>query len=128
MKRSLTRELVFLALVFCALLWLRNERGRGESYSSIERWLESDIKSLETSVALYESEFGVFPRSLSALIEVDPPSVEVLPLDPWGAEYILELDPSGARFRIGSYGSDGKPGGTDSAVDTFSAYRDILES
>ena len=40
-----------------------------------------------------------------------------VPLDPWGNAYFYQLSQNGMDFEVGSYGSDGQPGGEGDAAD-----------
>lgn len=122
MKGSTARAFVLLALIFSVLLWLLNERGHCGFSMSTETRIKTDILSLERSVAFYRRDFGAFPSRWSGLIEADPAYLEGIPLDPWGLEYRLEVDPFGTRFRIGCYGRDGEPGGKGSDEDYFAGW------
>ena len=122
MKSSTTSGLFAIALTSCLLLWQLSQRDHGGFYKSTETRLKVDIKVLESAVAFYEAELDEFPRRLSVLTEGREPFMNALPLDPWCAEYIFELGPSGENFRIGTYGADGLPGGKGAKKDIFSEW------
>lgn len=87
------------------------------------------MTSLQTSVDLYRLDVGRLPTAEQGLgVLIAAPSGEAnwlgpylardaLPIDPWGNAYAYEVDPSGARYRIVSYGSDGRPGGAGVSAD-----------
>ncbi len=95
------------------------------------------LKQLASAVQLYYADHSDFPttaQGLDALVNrpVAPPVPDNypsggyldstrVPLDPWKNEYIyLSPGRAGLVFEIVSYGSDGEPGGTDTAKDLSS--------
>jgi len=86
---------------------------------------KAQIQNLKTAVMSYRLEFKKFPDNLDQLVNnsknksfLDPPKV---PKDPWGNDFIYKKPGSnGAQYEIISYGSDGSPGGTDTAADISS--------
>ena len=109
-------------LAIGALIVMADKRQSG-CYRGVETRSLTDIKMLEHAVMFYEAEFEVPLLTWSQLMEPDPPFVNEIPLDPWGAEYLLEVDPSHESFRIGTYGEDGIPGGSGDDADVFSEWR-----
>lgn len=87
---------------------------------------KAQIQNLKTALMSYRLEFKKFPDNLDQLVNnsknktfLDPPQV---PKDPWGNDYVYKKPgPNGAPYEIVCYGSDGSPGGTDTASDISSA-------
>jgi general secretion pathway protein G len=51
---------------------------------------ESDVRTLESAISLYEIDHGSYPPSLQALTQKGPsgkPYVKEVPKDPWGGSY-----------------------------------------
>jgi general secretion pathway protein G len=90
------------------------------------------ITNLAAAVDLFRVDSGRLPtrdEGLDVLLHTPSDQVEWLgpylakdhiPDDPWGHPYVYQLDDTGMRFSIISYGSDGKPGGSGSAKDISS--------
>lgn len=83
-----------------------------------------DIMELEKAVTAYSLRNGYkYPISLGLLVVPDEGGFrclesDQLPVDPWGNAYGYEHhSDKGIKPRIFSYGSDGLPGGTGSALD-----------
>ena len=87
----------------------------------------TDIKSLETALDLYRLDNSVYPteeQGLEALVNKPSGSpeprkwkqyIKELPKDPWGEDYIYEVD--GDKTTILSYGADLQEGGEGTAAD-----------
>ena len=95
---------------------------------------KANLKVLHEAVLMFKLDTGRYPteeEGLTALIE-EPTDVEgwqsggylestELPTDPWGREFIFQLDPeSGKAFVIISYGADGEEEGEDYDADLYS--------
>ena len=117
------KGIVLFYLVLFGVSWLQQPPLGRICYFGTETRVLTDIKTLEAAVMFYEAEFEVPLLTWSQLMEPDPPFVNEIPLDPWGAEYLLEVDPSHESFRIGTYGEDGIPGGSGDDADVFSEWR-----
>jgi general secretion pathway protein G len=90
---------------------------------------KAQIESFEKALNLFRLHTGRFPSTAEGLnaLMVKPVNVrgwsgpyleKEIPLDPWGNKYSYRLPGSkGKEFDIVSLGSDGQPGGTDSAAD-----------
>lgn len=98
---------------------------------------QADIDALKTAVNMYERDNFCVPsqqQGLEALIAKPAGSPDAvnwkkggyldsskLPVDPWNHPYVyFAPGRSGEPFEIVSFGSDGKPGGTDGAADISS--------
>ncbi len=89
--------------------------------------IEAFAKALDT----FRLDTGRYPTSAEGLSALMTKPVNVrtwngpylakeIPLDPWGKAYIYKNPGSrGREFDILSYGSDGQPGGADSAADVL---------
>jgi general secretion pathway protein G len=88
-------------------------------FTGTQTRIKADIKSIESSVKLYKGTKFRFPESLEELVEDDPPFIEGgrIPKDPWGREYYYNPPLSGSDFEVGTYGSDGTPGGESDDAD-----------
>ena len=77
-----------------------------------------DLIALGRLLSQYEVAKGRFPDSLSDLGQ----AAAAYPSDPWGRSYKYQVMLGGKRYRLGSLGSDGRPGGAgdeqDLLVDT----------
>ena len=97
----------------------------------------AQLQTLRTALQLYRMEQGGFPtqeQGLNALCQKPtlPPVPErypeggyldsrLVPIDPWGHEYVYLLPGSGGEpYEIVSYGSDGEPEGVGEAADLSS--------
>lgn len=101
---------------------------------------KSDVGVLKNAVLMYQRDNFCFPsqqQGLEALVAKPSGSPEAvnwktggyldfvkLPLDPWNRPYIyFAPGRSGEPFEIVSFGSDGRPGGTDGAADVSSSLQ-----
>jgi general secretion pathway protein G len=92
---------------------------------------KAQIESFAKALDQMRLDIGRYPTTaegLKALMErpaglakwSGPYLAKALPLDPWGKAYTYKNPGTQGRdFDIISYGSDGQPGGTDSAADVF---------
>ncbi|MDB5887392.1 MAG: type secretion system protein GspG [Rhodocyclales bacterium] len=90
---------------------------------------KAQIESFGKALDQMRLDIGRYPTTaegLNALMErpaglakwSGPYLAKALPLDPWGKAYMYKSPgTSGREYDIISYGSDGQPGGTDSAAD-----------
>ena len=91
------------------------------------------VKSLKSALDTMELEIGRYPtqqEGLSLLIQAPGEGVAnwsgpylsgELPKDPWGHDYVYEPPAGdGDQPKVGTYGSDAKPGGSGNAADIFS--------
>ena len=87
-----------------------------------------DIRSIESTLALFKTDTGRFPTTSEGLeVLVSNPGIkgynsdgylDKAPLDPWGSRYIY-LSPGvyGRDYDLESYGKDGEDGGTGNNAD-----------
>lgn len=90
---------------------------------------KAQIESFSKALGLFRLHTGRFPTTAEGLnsLMVKPANVrgwngpyleKEIPLDPWSNKYTYKFPGSdGKDFDIISYGSDGQPGGTDTAAD-----------
>lgn len=92
---------------------------------------ESDIESIDDALEHYAlNNSGWYPDSLEVLVTPDVNGATYLkatklPQDPWGRDYVYELQSSGRQMsKLYTLGRDGRAGGTgeDADVDNFSLY------
>lgn len=102
MKNPRTIACALLVMACCTRLAIDIATG---CYFGLSTRLKADIMSLTKATILSDQ-------------ENDAP-----PLDPWGNEYRLEVDASGEKFRVGTYGKDGVPGGKGDDEDVFGKWR-----
>ena len=98
----------------------------GKSEQTIAK---SQIESFSKAMDTFRLDVGRYPSNaegLEALVKKPPTAprwggpylAKALPLDPWGKAYVYKFPGSnGKDFDILSYGSDGQPGGADTAAD-----------
>ena len=90
------------------------------------------VKSLKSALDTMQLEIGRYPtqqEGLSLLVQAPgdgaanwagPYLSGELPKDPWGHDYIYQAPAiDGDQPKVGTYGSDGKPGGSGNAADIF---------
>ena len=77
--------------------------------------VKADINTIAQGVTeYYMMNNGQYPDSLEALVTENENGDKILdrdsvPKDPWGNEYIYDID--GSKFTVSTYGADGAPGG-----------------
>lgn len=131
-------EVLIVLAIMSILVGVVALNQRGSQAGARIKAAKSQIQILQSAIAIYETDNGRPPtmqQGLSALVAKPtvPPVPEfypaggylqkaMLPKDPWGNNYIYLVPGSrGEPFEIISYGSDGRPGGTDEAADLSSA-------
>src|SRR5215475_7260285 len=87
------------------------------AFSSAQRkTVAMDFKTLESQLDLYIVQKGGLPTQSDGLkLLVQSGISRELPRDPWGNPYQYAV--KGGEVTLTSYGSDGEPGGSDSAAD-----------
>lgn len=87
-----------------------------------QKTVAMDFKTLETQLDLYIVQKGGLPSQPDGLkLLVQAGISRELPTDPWGHPYQYEVN--GGEVTLTSYGSDGEPGGSDSAADITRTIR-----
>jgi general secretion pathway protein G len=94
--------------------------GRGQRSAA-----QTQMDALATALDSYRLDVGRYPRDLDGLLENDTgrdawngpylERAEVIPLDPWGNEYVYSAE--GRSFELMSLGADGAPGGEGDDAD-----------
>lgn len=126
-------EMLVVLIILSLLAGLVLPRMLGRTEEARRQTAEVQIRSIESALALYYSDNGMYPtteQTLKALIErptIDPvpqrwkgPYLEkgILPKDPWDNDYIY-LSPGLhlPEFDLMSYGKDGVAGGEGDFAD-----------
>jgi len=112
---------IIMLLASVAIPLVSKSLGKGQKAT-----VKMQIQAFESGITNFQIDTGKLPKSLDDLIRNDGYknwdgpylSKKAVPKDPWGNDYVYELDeesPSG--YKITSYGSDGAPGGEGQAAD-----------
>lgn len=87
---------------------------------------ESKIKQVGQYIEMFQLRNNALPQSLGELTCESSSTANCLPLanveelkDGWGQEFNYSLEEGGRRYRIKSFGDDGKEGGTKCDSDLF---------
>lgn len=83
------------------------------------------ISDIGTALDFYKEDIGSYPNHLEGLSSLSPEYIKVLPVDPWGNEFLYAVyDTSGLEcFLVWSLGSDGKSGGAETVEqDIFASH------
>ncbi len=92
---------------------------------------KAQIESLSKAMDMFRMDAGRYPTTAEGLggLVKQPPGLarwngpylaKEMPMDPWGRAYVYKYPGTrGREFDIISYGSDGQPGGADSAADIY---------
>ena len=87
-----------------------------------QKTVSMDFKTLESQLDLYIVQKGGLPSQTDGLnLLVRSGISRELPTDPWGHPYQYKVN--GGEVTLTSYGSDGEPGGSDSAADITRTIR-----
>jgi general secretion pathway protein G len=88
----------------------------GQYGNAQQKTVATDFKTLESQLDLYLLQKGSLPSQSDGLkILVQAGISRELPRDPWGHPYQYAV--SNGEVTLTSYGSDGEPGGSDTAAD-----------
>ena len=88
--------------------------------------IKNDFLAIETAMELYKLDNGTYPNAANGLINLTRADnsirryLSVVPTDPWGNKYILEVEPGQTNFIIISTGPDGLRS-NDNSGDDFSS-------
>jgi general secretion pathway protein G len=124
-------ELLVVLVILVLIASIVGPRVMGYLGSSRAKAANVQIESLITAVELFRLDVGRYPTSAEGLSVLVKPAGTIpgwagpyltkpeVPPDPWGRAYIYEAGGEGSagRFRIRSYGGDGKEGGTGEDAD-----------
>ncbi len=82
---------------------------------------KAQIQSFKAAIINYKLKFKKYPPSLDELVSNQRQNFldsDSIPLDPWDNKYQYKCPGTkGHDFEIVSFGSDGQPGGTETAAD-----------
>jgi len=88
----------------------------GQYGSAQQKTVAMDFKTLESQLDLYLVQKGSLPSQSDGLkLLVQAGISREMPKDPWGHPYQYAVN--GGEVTLTSYGSDGEPGGSDTAAD-----------
>jgi len=105
-----------------------------------KRTARVQIASLETAIDLFQLDIGRLPtdeEGLQALVLAPADASawlgpylarDELPSDPWGNSYVYVLEADGERFRVMSFGADGREGGEGAAEDLIGQLHGVSRS
>jgi len=95
------------------------------------RTAKLQLQNIASALEFFAGDVGRYPTTAEGLGALVKPPADApdwrgpylrevaLVKDPWGRACIYEPGEEGASFRVGSLGSDGKPGGEGAAKDIF---------
>lgn len=121
-------ELMIVVVILGLLATIVMPRILGRPEQARRMKAKVDIRSIESTLALFKTDTGRFPTTSEGLeVLVSDPGIkgynsdgylDKVPLDPWGNRYIY-LSPGvyGKDYDLESYGKDGEDGGTDKNAD-----------
>jgi general secretion pathway protein G len=115
--------LAVLAALIVPRLISRTDTAKVDAAKSDEATLASELQTFHLDCDRYPTtDEGLnaleSPPSDVATKWKGPYSSDKIPNDPWGNPYVYQAPGvNGGSFSITSYGSDGQPGGTDTAAD-----------
>jgi len=104
----------------------------GQVGKSKQTAAKTQIELLSTALEIYKLDTGKYPAQEEGLKALISKSGEVnnwkgpylkknvIPKDPWGAEYVYKHPGEHGDYDILSYGADGNDGGTDEDADVVS--------
>jgi general secretion pathway protein G len=88
----------------------------GQFGNAQRKTVELDFKTLETQLDLYIVQKGGLPSQSDGLkVLVQTGIAREVPVDPWGHPYQYRVN--AGEVTLTSLGSDGEPGGTETAAD-----------
>ena len=94
----------------------------GQFSNAQQKTVAMDFRTLESQLDLYRLQKGALPLQSEGLkVLVQTGISRETPKDPWGHPY--QYGVNGGEVTLTSYGSDGEPGGTDSAADITRTIR-----
>jgi len=100
--RSVVMQLIAVASMLVAAAWFW-------------RWYNAEIRLRTATSRAYELCSRSLRDDIRQGYDLD---------DPWGRLYRLDVLPDGSGFRVGSYGSDGRPGGSGGGADDVACFPD----
>lgn len=113
-------------VAWAALVWCSVLPGHGHGFALSGRVAQGDVASMVSALHNYAADHdGCFPTELVSLLAMVPDADVYLigytdpPKDPWKRFYTYEAADDLHSFRVGTFGSDGTPGGWGDAKDIF---------
>jgi general secretion pathway protein G len=125
-------ELLVVLLIIALLAGYVGPKLFGEVGKAKSKTAASQMKGISSALDRYRLDTGQFPSTDAGLkaLEVNPGNVTgwdgpymngAIPADPWGRPYIYRSPgENGKDYDLGTYGADGKPGGTGEDTDIIS--------
>lgn len=116
-RRGMTLIEVMIVIAIIVLLMGALTVGLQQTFSDSQRGTaEMTIRKIESNVGVYRIKKRRLPSASEGLKAVY--TVEPVPVDPWGNEYIYRVPgPEGRDFDIISLGADGREGGEGGDAD-----------
>lgn len=127
-QRGLTLVEIMVVLIILGLImaWLG-----GRLFTAGDRakriMTQNKIKDLSFSIAQFQLQYNALPQSIDELIRcTERTGSACVPItnedgikDGWGNRFVYNLEEGGRRYRLKSYGADGKEGGEGVDSDPF---------
>lgn len=110
---------VLATLLVPALVWWA-QPSRAERTAAVRDEVAAGLASLRDLIEQYRRQYGRYPDAEAWARSAGPNDRRFV--DPWGSLYVYEADETG--FRVGTYGSDGAPGGAGAAADVFARFEE----
>ena len=90
--------------------------------------VRSNLNTIRTILETYYIDCNTYPSTeagLNALVDDKDnigvawsgPYLDTIPLDPWRRKYVYEFSPEEERYKVMSYGADGRAGGKGANAD-----------
>jgi len=113
--------------IITAFIMLQQEMMKQQGAMSTK----ATIKTLDTAMHIFAIDTGRFPTEEEGLMALaqkpanadwwkGPYIKDYMPKDAWNRDFVYEVDADGKKFKIISYGADGKEGGEGPNKDLFS--------
>ena len=120
-------EIMIVIAIIGGLMAILGQSVIGRFSKSQVSQAKIQIRELGKGLELYYTDCGSYPNSLEDLVEAPDncanwgpdPYIKKVPVDPWGSDYIYELD--GSDYVLISMGADKEEGGTGKDKDISSA-------
>lgn len=122
-------ELVIVMIILGLLASLVGPRMFGKLDMAKQQTAKTQIEMLSTALYSFKLDTGSFPLNIEDLLQNDGGwdnwagpylNKQIIPKDPWGAEYLYNSTGKHGTFELYSYGADGIPDGEGEDADIFS--------
>ena len=127
-QRGLTLVEIMVVLIILGLImaWLGG-RLFAAGDKAKRAMTENKIKDIGFSIAQFQLQYNALPQTIDELIRCsERTGAACVPItnedgikDGWGNRFVYSLEESGRRYRLKSYGADGKEGGEGVESDPF---------